>query len=388
MRDTSTPDDIQGRVRVDERPRALATRLEAGEIAVIDRPDLDRQSALALAARQPAADLNAAPSATGRHKVLGAAALLDAGIPLIDDLGQDIMTLREGERIRIVGDRVLRDGSVVASGRRVAGEDAAAEDDTGLATQVEAFTASIDDYLALDGDLLIRGEGSPQLAGIVDSRPVLLVVDGPRLAEDLAVLGPWRKEAAPIVVAVDAGADAALAHRITPHVVVGDATLMGEKAIRKAKRVVVRVGSDGIAPGRERLDRMGVPYETVTMSGSAQDAACVVATHAGASAIVTAGMERGLDDFLDQGRAAMAPAFFSRLVAGDLLIAPRAVAATHKPRPRGWALVLLAVVALVLMGAALWSTPWGNDAFHRLFGLATHLSTGPGYAQALIGGVL
>ena len=372
MRDTSTPDDIQGRVRVDERPRALATRLEAGEIAVIDRPDLDRQSALALAARQPAAVLNAAPSATGRHKVLGAAALLDAGIPLIDDLGQDIMTLREGERIRIVGDRVLRDGSVVASGRRVAGEDAAAEDDTGLATQVEAFTASIDDYLALDGD----------------SRPVLLVVDGPRLAEDLAVLGPWRKEAAPIVVAVDAGADAALAHRITPHVVVGDATLMGEKAIRKAKRVVVRVGSDGIAPGRERLDRMGVPYETVTMSGSAQEAACVVATHAGASAIVTAGMERGLDDFLDQGRAAMAPAFFSRLVAGDLLIAPQAVAATHKPRPRGWALVLLAVVALVLMGAALWSTPWGNDAFHRLFGLATHLSTGPGYAQALIGGVL
>ena len=84
----------------------------------------------------------------------------------------------------------------------------------------------------------------------------------------------------------------------------------------------------------------------------------------------------------------MAPAFFSRLVAGDLLIAPRAVAATHKPRPRGWALVLLAVVALALMGAALWSTPWGNDAFHRLFGLATHLSTGPGYAQALIGGVL
>ena len=209
MRDTSTPDDIQGRVRVDERPRALATRLEAGEIAVIDRPDLDRQSALALAARQPAAVLNAAPSATGRHKVLGAAALLDAGILLIDDLGQDIMTLREGERIRIVGDRVLRDGSVVASGRRVAGADAAAEDDTGLATQVEAFTASIDDYLALDGDLLIRGEGSPQLAGIVDSRPVLLVVDGPRLAEDLAVLGPWRKEAAPIVVAVDAGADAA-----------------------------------------------------------------------------------------------------------------------------------------------------------------------------------
>ena len=116
-----------------------------------------RRAALALAAREPAAVLNAAPSATGRHKVLGAAALLDAGIPLIDDLGQDIMTLREGERIRIVGDRVLRDGSVVASGRRVAGEDAAAEDDTGLATQVEAFTASIDDYLARDGDLLIRG---------------------------------------------------------------------------------------------------------------------------------------------------------------------------------------------------------------------------------------
>ncbi|MDN5963545.1 MAG: hypothetical protein L0H81_03245, partial [Actinomyces sp.] len=76
--------DVSARVRVDERAKKLATRLEAGEIAVIDHPDLDRPTAQALAAAHPAAVLNAAPSTTGRYPNLGPGILLDAGILLVD----------------------------------------------------------------------------------------------------------------------------------------------------------------------------------------------------------------------------------------------------------------------------------------------------------------
>ena len=85
-----------GRIRIDDRPTHLATRLEHGEIAVINVADLDKESAAALVAARPAAVLNAQPSLTGRVAAMGPKLILDADIPLVDDLGQDIMSLREG----------------------------------------------------------------------------------------------------------------------------------------------------------------------------------------------------------------------------------------------------------------------------------------------------
>src|SRR5665647_2566128 len=86
---------IAGTARVDSRTKSLTKRLRPGEIAVIDHLDLDRVSAEALAACRPAAVLNAARSTSGRYPNLGPGILLEAGIPLIDDLGPDVMTILE-----------------------------------------------------------------------------------------------------------------------------------------------------------------------------------------------------------------------------------------------------------------------------------------------------
>ena len=102
----------RGRVRVDDRPKHLATRLERGEIAVINVADLDRDSAAALVEAAPTAVLNAQPSLTGRVAALGPRLILDAGITLVDDLGQDIMSLREGQDVTVTGGKVLVDGGV------------------------------------------------------------------------------------------------------------------------------------------------------------------------------------------------------------------------------------------------------------------------------------
>ena len=98
---------------------------------------------------------------------------------------------------------------------------------------------------------------------------------------------------------------------------------------------------------------MGVVYESITMAGTSLDAALVVAAHSSAPAVVTAGVSYGEAELVDTGRALVAPAFFSRLAVGSRLIGAQAVAATFRPRPRGWTLVLLAVVAVALMGVAL-----------------------------------
>ena len=358
-----------GRVRVDDRPKHLATRLERGEIAVINVADLDRESAAALVEAAPIAVLNAQPSLTGRTAALGPRLILDAGIALVDDLGQDIMSLREGQEVAVTGGKVLVDGGVIATGRTVSAEDLDVEV-ADSATLFAGFEGSVEDYLAKDGATVLRGEGVPSIDGL-GKRPILLVSAASEAASDCRALARWRSEAAPFVIAVDGGADVA----------VGDADLMSEKAIRRARAFIVRVGGDGLAPGAQRLDRMGIVYERVAMAGTSLDAALVVAAHSSATAVITAGVSYGEAELVDAGRALVAPAFFSRLAVGSRLIGAQAVAATFRPRPRGWTLVLLALVALGLMGVALWSTPWGNDLLHPITSFFVSLMHSAGGTQ-------
>ena len=368
-----------GRVRVDDRPKHLATRLERGEIAVINVADLDRESAAALVEAAPIAVLNAQPSLTGRTAALGPRLILDAGIALVDDLGQDIMALREGQEVAVTGGKVLVDGGVIATGRAVSAEDLDVEV-ADSATLFAGFEGSVEDYLAKDGATVLRGEGVPPIDGL-GKRPILLVSAASEAASDCRALARWRSEAAPFVIAVDGGADVALKAHLTLDLVVGDADLMSEKAIRRARAFIVRVGGDGLAPGAQRLDRMGIVYERVAMAGTSLDAALVVAAHSSATAVITAGVSYGEAELVDAGRALVAPAFFSRLAVGSRLIGAQAVAATFRPRPRGWTLVLLALVALGLMGVALWSTPWGNDLLHPITSFFVSLMHSAGGTQ-------
>lgn len=354
---------ITGRVRVDEQARRLATRLEAGDIAVIDQLDIDRPTAQALISASPAAILNASPSETGRHKVLGPQLILDAQIPLFDDLGDDIMTLREGEEIRIE-DGVIRRGDdiIMRDIRQVQISSSQESADTRtIGTQVASFAASIDDFLKVEGATILEGRGIPGISSPFDGHVVLLVVDDENARPQLKALKNWINDTDPVVIGVDSGADIARSMRLKPSIIVGNMDLVSEKALRSGAQLIVRQSRDGTAPGKERLDRMGVDYSVLEMTGTSEDTATVLATHRGAQAIVTVGAHHGLDDFVDQGRGAMGPSFFTRLRAGDLLVSADAVAATHRPRVRVGILIALLLTLVLAIAVALWSTPWGQD---------------------------
>ena len=100
-RESSDP-EVSAVVRVDRRTKNLTKRLRPGEIAVIDHEDLDRVSAEALVACRAGAVVNAAVSISGRYPNLGPQILLNAGIPLIDDAGADLLEfVEEGEILRL-----------------------------------------------------------------------------------------------------------------------------------------------------------------------------------------------------------------------------------------------------------------------------------------------
>src|SRR3954468_1848421 len=113
------PGAVTGIARLDRRTKRLVGRLRPGDIAVIDHVDIDRVAADSLVAVGVSAVLNAKPSISGRYPNLGPEVLIDAGIILIDDLGEEIFDgLHEGRAISIEGDTVLLDGEAVASGVR------------------------------------------------------------------------------------------------------------------------------------------------------------------------------------------------------------------------------------------------------------------------------
>jgi len=365
-RSSSTPaDGLDGCVRVDRDPRLLAGRLRRGDIAVIDRLDLDRDSASALVERGVVAVVNAAPTVSGRYPSLGATVLVDAGVALLDDVGSDALALlRDGEKLTLVGDRLLRGDSTVLTGRRqdaatVTASLSAAE--AGLATQMEAFAATAAEYLRREHGLLLEPGTLPRLDGALRDRDVLVVGPGPEHREDLLRLRRWAKEYRPVVVAVDEAADTARDLGYQAAVVVGDLDRVSDAALKAADHLVVRLDTDATTAGLARVDRLGLTRQTVTTTASPVDLALLLADENEARVVVAAGLDRTLVTMLDTGRAAAAGTFLARLRVGGRLVDAEAVARLHRPRVSGWLLLLLLLVALLVLGVAVWLTPVGQQ---------------------------
>ena len=93
------------------------TRIEPGDVAVIDHEDLDRVAAEALVRVGVAAVVNAAPSISGRYPNLGPMILEDAGVPLVDRVGTLVLQkIREGDPVRLEHDRVFTGDRLVGVG--------------------------------------------------------------------------------------------------------------------------------------------------------------------------------------------------------------------------------------------------------------------------------
>src|SRR5436190_11511335 len=159
------PGVISGAVRLDRRTKRLVGRLRPGEIAVIDHVDVDRVAADSLVAAGAAAVLNAKPSVSGRYPNLGPEVLIQAGIPLVDDLGEEVFDrIREGDTVRVEVDGVYLGDELIAQGVRQDAESVAkamSEAREGLSVQLEACAANTTEYLKQERDLRRDGVGVP-----------------------------------------------------------------------------------------------------------------------------------------------------------------------------------------------------------------------------------
>lgn len=345
---------VVGSARVDRRTKNLLSRIRPGEVAVIDHTDLDRVAAEGLVEAQVAAVVNAAPSISGRYPNVGPLLVAAAGIPLVDRAGPAVMErIREGDLVRVEGDRVLVGDRLVARGRR--------QDLRSLEQQLELARRSMADtlgrfaentlsYIRREGHLLTDTPPLPDIGVDLRGRHVLVVVRGNEHREDLAQLkGTYVRELQPVLIAVDGGADALLAMGLRPDVIVGDFDSASEAALRCGARLVVHAYPGGHAPGAARLEAAGLPYVVMEGTGTSEDMALLLAYEKGAELIVAVGTHVSMVDFLDKGREGMASTFLVRLRVSDRLVDARGVNRLYASRVRRRDLLLLVAAALATM---------------------------------------
>ena len=362
----SRPDDlpgVTGRARMDRRTKNLTKRLSMGDIAIIDHVDLDKVSADAPLRLQVAAVVNAAPSISGRYPNLGPQVLVEAGVPLVDNVGPEVFRkVSEGTQVRLhdgtlyVGDVPVAKGQVQTP-ETVAGAMAATKD--GLAVQLQAFVANTLEYAKGEGGLLIDGISAPDLTTKIDGQHVLVVVRGQHYREDLAALRPYIREYKPVMVGVDGGADALLEAGYMPDAIFGDMDSISDEALCCGAELVVHAYPDGRAPGLARVRELGLEAVTCPAAGTSEDIALLVADARGASLIVVVGTHWTLEEFLDKGRPGMASTFITHLRVGGKLVNARGVHQLYQSRISGWSLLVMVLAAAATILVAVAFSPAG-----------------------------
>jgi uncharacterized membrane-anchored protein len=376
---TSAP-GLLGTVRVDRRLENALRRARPGDILLVDHVDLDRTGAEAIIESGVAVVVNASPFISGRFPNLGPEMLARAGVQLIDGVGPEALTtLRDGATVHVDGGEVSTRGTVVASGRELSLDDVLGAMEAaraGMVTQLASFTHNTTEFLRREEDLLLHGLGLPHLETSFDGRPVVVVVRAFDHEADLRALRRYIREQRPVLVGVDAGADALLAAKMVPDLVVvgsagvgggpgeaaaGRGQVISDQALAAAREVLLHADASDRLVGADRLDRLGVRARRVAASGTSEDVALLVADHGGASLIVAVGSHATLDEFLDRQRVGVSSTFLTRLRLGPRLVDAKAVPALYSGRVRMWHIVLTLLVGLLAVAAAVAATPVGGD---------------------------
>jgi uncharacterized membrane-anchored protein len=379
---------VSGPVRSGRRTKLLVKHLVQGDLALVDHTDIDRVSAEELIAAGAAAVLNCSPSSAGSYPNLGPQLLVEAGILLIDladdslfDLvsdGDPLVVLATGALAkpgqaptsgRTIGE-VLRRGELLAHGEvlNLAGICAETEERRReIGEALERFAHNTIDHMREERELLAGRIELPRFATDFRDRSTLVVVRGVGHQRDLRALRPFIRDMRPVIVAVDGGAEAVLEEGLTPDMIVGDMDSAGEAALRCGAELVVHCYPDGRAPGRHRLEALGVPFKLVPAPGTSQDVAMLIAAEKGARLIVSVGSQFNLVEFLDRNRKGMSSTFLTRLRIGEILVDAKGVGRLYHPRPSLTPLLVVIAAGLIAMIAVVWMTPALRDVVNLLW---------------------
>jgi len=349
---------FSGPAKCGRRTKALAGRLNRGDVAVIDHRDLDGVGAQMLIEREVAGVVNLSPSISGRYPNPGPAALLQAGIPLFDARDPRLMDIiREGERLDVCGNQLIQSGRVLAEGELLTGESIAAklqESRKNLDAELQTFAKNTFEHASQEITELLAPVEAPKVRTRIRDRHTLVVVRGEGYKKDLQIIRGYLTGEKPVMIAVDGGADALLEMGLKPDIIVGDMDSVSDRALRCGAEIVVHVYRDGReSPGLARVREMGLECQTFAVPGTSEDAAMLLAFEHGAELIVAVGTHSNLYDFLEKNRSGMASTMLVRMRIGSRLVDARGVSKLYTPGQPARQTAIIVIGGLLLVAVLL-----------------------------------
>jgi uncharacterized membrane-anchored protein len=348
--------EFTGTARLDKRTKRLVKRLGPSDIAIIDHRDIDRASAEELLESRVRVVFNVSPSVTGRFPNVGPLALVRGGVRLIDCPDADLFDdVKEGESLVVRGSGLFRNGTRVAAGH-IHTEDELermlADQRARVTDALESFAENTLRHVRDESRVLSDGVQMPQLKTSFRDRHALVVARAPEAKRDLRTVRSYIREFKPILMGVDGGADRLLEAGYRPDLVVGDMDSVSDAALKSGAEIVVHAYPGGRAPGRERVDRLGLQSAVLPAPGMSEDVAILLAHEKGAELIVAVGTRFNLTEFLERDRAGMSSTFLTRLKVGDILVDARGVSRLFRARAGVGPLLAFAFAGIAAIVAA------------------------------------
>jgi uncharacterized membrane-anchored protein len=310
-----------------------------------------KNGALGLSSRKVKAVINAAKSITGRYPNPGPAVLLDANIPIVDNVGNQIMSLEEGSSITITDNgEIYNNNEFVARGEFLTLDKVNAEMESARINMENSLNMFINNTLAYakkEKYLIMGGVEIPEINTVIKNKHVLIVVRGNNYKEDLAAIKTYIDEVKPVLVGVDGGADALLEYGYTPDIIIGDMDSVTDEALEVCKDIVVHAYPDGRAPGLTRVKELGLDAKTFISPGTSEDIAMLLAYEKRADLIVAVGTHSSMIDFLEKGRKGMASTFLVRLKIGSILVDAKGVSKLYNQKLKPSYMIGLFAAAMV-----------------------------------------
>lgn len=352
---------VHGTARLGRRTKDLVKRLSPADVAIIDHADIDRIAAEELIATGVRAVVNVAPSSTGRYPNQGPLLLAEAGVRLVDAPGTGLFDqLEDGDPVVVDGGDVRLNGSTLAAGRALSVAELTEQMERQrerVGEALEEFAENTIAHIRQEGELLAGDVDLPRTRTTFRDRHVLIVVRGTTHRRDLRALRAYIDDVRPILIGVDGGADAILEAGMSPDVVLGDMDSASDAALRSGAELIVHGYADGRAPGRVRLEGMGLAHTVVPTAGTSQDVAMLLAYEKGAALIVSVGAHFNLIEFLDKNRAGMSSTFLTRLRIGETLVDAKGVSRLYNPGVSRAQLAMFVAAFALLLAIVVSSSP-------------------------------
>lgn len=371
--------NIRAIARVDRRTKDLAKRIHSHEIAVICHQELDKMAADSLIAAKVKAVINAVPSLSDDYPNLGPVTLLEAGIPILDATGKEIMDIiREGDELEIRDNVVWYKGQPICQGILLnlsQVREHMEQSRSRMDRVLSRFIHNTLDYARNEVDFVCGGLSMPQITTEFKDKHTLIVVRGHNYKQDLNAIKSYIDEVKPVIIGVDGGADALLEFGYTPDIIIGDMDSITDKALCSGAELVVHAYPDGRAPGMERIMSLGLQAKVFPAPGTSEDIAMMLAYEKGTELIVAVGAHSNMLDFLEKGRKGMASTFLVRLKVGDILVDAKGVSQLYKNRLRMKYVGQILLAGLVPLGVVIAIAPPTRELF-RLFVLNVRLVFG------------